>query len=194
MTDSPSDASPISPDGSRIVTAIIGHEIRPGSEPQYDAWSNDIRRASERFPGYLSTDVIRPVMGHHRYTIILRFEDFEALTGWMESDVRRSLLKRVEPILQDGPRYDIRTGIDFLFDPPGAVKHPVPWKQFLITWSAIFPLTIVVPWLLQPLFENVPLLGSLLPNKALVAACIVFLMVYVLMPPYTRALSKWLFR
>jgi len=194
MPDSANEESHSPPAANKIVTAIIVHRIRPGTEPRYDAWLNDIREASRRFPGYLSTDIIRPVPGHQQHSIILRFQNFEALSDWMESDVRRSFLKRIEPILEDVDRYEIRTGIDFLFDPPGRAKHPVRWKQFLITWSAIFPLTILVPWLLKPLFDNVPLLGSPLPSKAVGAGCIVFLMVYVLMPPYTQAVSKWLFR
>jgi antibiotic biosynthesis monooxygenase (ABM) superfamily enzyme len=32
-------------------------------------------------------------------------------------------------------------------------------KQFLITWSVIFPLTILIPWALHPLFQAVPFLG-----------------------------------
>ena len=31
-------------------------------------------------------------------------------------------------------------------------KHATPYKQFLLTLSAIFPVTILVPWVLRPLF------------------------------------------
>jgi antibiotic biosynthesis monooxygenase (ABM) superfamily enzyme len=194
MRDSANEQPHPPPDANAIVTAIIVHKIRPGTEAQYDAWLNHIREASRRFPGYLSTDVVRPIPGLRQYTVILRFENFETLSDWMESDVRHSFLKRIEPILEDADRYEIRSGIDFLSDQPGRARRPVRWKQFLISWFAILPFAVLVPWLLQPLSDIAPVLASPLVNRVVVATCCVFLMVYVLMPRFTRALSKWLFR
>jgi antibiotic biosynthesis monooxygenase (ABM) superfamily enzyme len=48
----------------------------------------------------------------------------------------------------------------------------------------IFPLTIVIPWVLQPLFA-VPGVSD--------AAIIVGLMTYVVMPPHARLVSRWLY-
>jgi hypothetical protein len=191
----PADERAHSPlDINAIVTAIIVHRIRPSTEAVYDAWLNDIRDASRRFPGYLSTDVIRPIGGLRQYTVILRFENFNTLSDWMGSDVRHSFLKRIESILEDADRYEIRSAIDFLLDPPGRERRPVRWKQFLLSWFAIAPFSVLVPWLLQPLSDIVPVLQSPLVNRVVVAGCCVFLMVYVLLPPFARALSKWLFR
>lgn len=69
-----------------------------------------------------------------------------------------------------------------------------PFKQFLVTLSAIFPLTVIVPWALHPLFELTPALELMLVQKLAVACVIVFLMVYVIMPRYTRRVAGWLFR
>ncbi len=39
-----------------------------------------------------------------------------------------------------------------------------------------------------------PVLGNLLISRFLVAGIIVWLMVYVIMPLYTRAVADWLYR
>jgi hypothetical protein len=53
-------------------------------------------------------------------------------------------------------------------DRPGVLVHATGlreqkqakrYKQFLVTLSVIFPLTIFVPWVLQPLFQTMPFLG-----------------------------------
>jgi antibiotic biosynthesis monooxygenase (ABM) superfamily enzyme len=70
-----------------------------------------------------------------------------------------------------------------------AQKHPEPYKQFLVTLSAIFPMTIVVPWALRPLFQVAPVATVLnLPgiSNLTVSAIIVGLMTYVIMPRFTR--------
>lgn len=174
------------------VTAIIVHHPRAEARDEYERWLLEIREACRASPGYLSTDVIRPVGDQSNYTVVIRFSGVQALTAWMESDARHQLLHRIEHALERGDRYEIRSGLDFWFTPP-AVKPPVRWKQFLLTLSAIFPLTIAVPWALQPLLGGAGLAG-LLGSKLLVATVIVALMVYVIMPPYTRRVAKWLYR
>jgi cation transporter-like permease len=73
-------------------------------------------------------------------------------------------------------------------------KHAKTYKQFLITWSVIFPLTIFVPWVLHPLFQTVPFLGLPGISNLLISAMIVGLLTYVIMPRYTRTVATWLYR
>ena len=61
------------------VTGIIVHEPRPEARAEYERWLDEIREACRRFPGYLSTDVIRPVDGHDSYTVVIRFKGVEQL-------------------------------------------------------------------------------------------------------------------
>jgi len=178
-----------------IVTSIIVHEVAPNAVEAYEAWLTDIRAACAAFPGYLSTDVIRPVGASREYATILRFADFESLSGWMKSDVRRRYIERMQSSLQQGDRYEIRTGLDFWFAPKNApVKVPTAWKQWLVTWSAILPLTIAVPWIVIPLLSHLGFAHDSMISKPVVSAVIVFLMVYVMMPRYTRLVAPWLFR
>jgi len=101
----------------------------------------------------------------------------------------------VQHLLQDGDQVEIKTGLEFWFRPPGSEqKHAKPYKQFLITLSAIFPLTMMVPWMLAPLFRAAPILGTPAITHFLVAAGIVALMTYVIMPHYTRLMAAWLYR
>ncbi|AOZ02472.1 hypothetical protein BKK81_24800 [Cupriavidus sp. USMAHM13] len=178
-----------------IVTSIIVHDVAPDAVAQYEAWLADIRAASSKFPGYLSTDVIRPAGGSREYATIVRFADFHSLSAWMESDERRRHIADMGPALRQGDRYEIKTGLDFWFTPKHApVKVPTAWKQWLVTWSAILPLSIVVPWGVLPLLGQLGFDHDAFVNKAAVTAAIVFLMVYVVMPRYTRLVAPWLFK
>lgn len=170
------------------VTGIIVHHPRGDAREEYEQWLTDIREICRQFPGYLSTDVIRPVGKQPNYTVIIRFAGIEALRAWMESPERRDYLQRIEHALEQADRYEIRTGLDFWFT-PATLKPPKPWKQYLLTLSAIFPLTVVVPWALAPLLGGL----NMLATKAVIAAVIVGFMVYVIMPRYTRLVSRWLY-
>lgn len=182
---------PVNPDD--IVTFIIQHTVRVAHRAQYEDWLRDVGREAERYPGHLGTNVIRPPDDAGQYTIIIRFDRYDHLRAWVESDTRRDYIRRVEPILEGGDRIEIKSGLDFWFTPPG-VRAPKRFKQFLLTLSAIYPLTLLVPATLIPLFEAVPLLENLFLSRLLVAAIIVWLMVYIVMPRYTRAVAGWLYR
>lgn len=176
-----------------IVTFIIQHKVRPGYRDRYEAWLRDIGGEAERYAGHLGTNVIRPPDDAGQYTIIIRFDGYNHLRAWVESGTRRDYIRRIEPILEGGDRIEIQSGLDFWFTPPG-VRAPNRFKQFLLTFSAIYPLTLLVPAGLVPLFEAVPLLDNLFISRFLVAGIIVWLMVYIVMPRYTRAVAGWLYR
>ena len=77
----------------------------------------------------------------------------------------------------EGDQVEIRTGLEFWFSTPSSEQeHAKPYKQYLITLSVIFPLTMLVPWLLTPLFQALPILRTPGIPHFLVAAVIVALM------------------
>ena len=102
-----------------IVTFIIQHKVRATHREQYEQWLRDIGREAERYPGHLGTNVIRPLDANGQYTIIIRFDRYDHLKAWVESDVRRNYVRKVEPILEGGDRIEIKSGLDFWFTPPG---------------------------------------------------------------------------
>ena len=70
---------------------------------------------------------------------------------------------------------------------------PVRWKQYLITWSAIYPLVLGVHFAISPVLRRVGILASPPLATFAVTAVVVFLMVYMVMPRYTRLVQRWLF-
>ncbi|MGY2440944.1 hypothetical protein [Pseudomonas sp. SDO52101_S400] len=68
------------------------------------------------------------------------------------------------------------------------------WKQWLVSWLVVWPLSVSMPWALAALLElaDLRLPGWLF--KMLVAGLISFNMVYWLMPQSSRLMSRWLLR
>jgi uncharacterized protein len=180
---------------TEVVTSVIHHQVKAGAEASYEAWVREITPAAQRFPGHLGVDILQPPQGAGLYTIVLRFDTLEHLQGWLASETRQGLIAQVEPLLVHGDPVDIKTGLEFWFTPPQpGQQHPPPYKQFLLTLSVIFPLTLLVPWALQPLFKVVPIIGLPGVRHFASVAVIVGLMTYVIMPHYTRLVADWLYR
>ena len=177
---------------NRSVALIITHTIKTGKEKRYEAWLTEILSAVSSFPGYLGREIFRPTQGTRTYTSIVRFDANNNLNFWVESETRHSFVSRVSDLLEKGDVHEIRTGIDFWFTPEG-VKPPKPWKQFLLTLSAVYPLSLLIPRLFSPLFTAAPLTGQPYIRGLLIAATLTALLTFVIMPRYTRLVKKWLY-
>jgi antibiotic biosynthesis monooxygenase (ABM) superfamily enzyme len=186
------------PDGDAValqtpVTTVIQQRPKPEAVGRYEAWLKEIIPAAQQFCGHRGVNVIRPHGGSDAYTIVLHFDEIDNLQRWLTSDVRKRLIEKVQPFLRAEENIEIKTGFEFWFTPPAGGKHAKPYKQFLVTLSAIFPLTVIIPWLLQPVFTRLPVLALPIVSQFMVGVIIVGLMTWAVMPYYTRLISRWLY-
>ncbi|NMM28934.1 MAG: antibiotic biosynthesis monooxygenase [Glaciimonas sp.] len=176
------------------ATLVVQHDVQVTAKNRYEEWLKDIALEAQNFPGHMGVNIIRPHGTSTMYTIVLRFESTDRLESWLQSDIRKRFIEEIRPALANEEKLEMETGLEYWFTPPEMKQlHAKPFKQFLITLSAIFPLTIVVPWLWKPVFTLVPLLGQPIISNFVLAVVIVYLMVYVIMARYTRLVAKWLF-
>jgi len=175
------------------VTTIIRQRPKPDAVETYEAWLKEIVPLAQQSKGHRGVNIIRPHGASDAYTIVLHFDTTADLHGWLESETRHRLIDRIRPLLLDDESIDIRTGLEFWFTPPAGGRHAMPYKQFLVTLSVIFPLTIVVPWLLRPLFAWLPVLTTPGVQHLIIAALIVGAVTWLIMPYYTRLISRWLY-
>jgi uncharacterized protein len=170
--------------------------VRPSSSAtEYERWLGEIAPLCKASPGNLDWHIVRPIPGvTETYTVIIRFDTIEHLKNWMESPERERLIKEVQPLFVGADDFYIRSGLDFWFTPAGAkARLPVRWKQYLLTWSAIYPLALGVPFVVSPVLRLLGVPTSVPLTTLAVTAVVVFLMVYAVMPRYTRLVQRWLF-
>lgn len=177
------------------ATVVITHRVRDGMQDEYEKWMNEIGPLCRSSPGNLDWQIIQPVPGFSStYTFIVRFDTIAHLRAWTESPVRSLLIERVKPLLASGDDFFIRSGLDFWFAPMEAkTKAPARWRQSLVTWSVIYPLTLGVPMIVSPALRLLGIPDHRLFTTFVVTGTIVVLMVYVIMPRYTKLVRRWLF-
>lgn len=177
------------------ATVVITHRLRENKSAEYESWLQEIAPLCKASPGYLDWHIVRPIPGlSETFTIIIRFDTINHLRGWMESPTRARLIDKVQHLFATGDDFFISSGLDFWFTPSGAkAKVPIRWKQYLVTWSAIFPLALLVPLLVHPVLQSLAFPDNRFTSTLAVTGVVVFLMVYVVMPRYTRLIQRWLF-
>ena len=177
------------------ASVVISHYISEGNQKQYEAWLDEIAPICKSSIGFMDWQIIRPIPKiTFNYTVIVRFDTIENLKSWMESNDRKQLIEKAKPLLAKDDQYIIKSGLDFLFSPENANQNvPVKWKQYLVTWSAIYPLSLLVPLFVFPILKGLGLPENKFINSFFVSGTVVFIMVYFLMPKYTALIKKWLY-
>lgn len=177
------------------ASVVITHRIMEGKQQEYENWLTEIGPLCRSAPGHMDLQIIRPIPNlTFTYTVLIRFDSIGHLRNWMESEARLELINKVRPFLLKDDEYRISSGLDFLFTPQNmGTKPPVRWKQYMVTWSAIYPLVLFIPPLLVPVLRQAALPQSYYLDTLLITSTIVFLMVYLIMPHYTRLIKKWLY-
>jgi antibiotic biosynthesis monooxygenase (ABM) superfamily enzyme len=174
---------------------IIRHTVRPEFKERYETWLKQIIAAAAAFPGHQGVHIVRPSEGNDTFEIAVRFSSNSTAQAWLNSDIRKELVSSIASALASDEQLEIKTGIDFWFtSPTSKAKQPTRWKQWLITTAVIWPLTILIPALYQPLFNIVPEISVWGVSHGIVAATIVALVVYLIMPRLVRLVANWLFR
>jgi antibiotic biosynthesis monooxygenase (ABM) superfamily enzyme len=170
------------------LTVVVTWRVRQGCEPEFEAWRREISAAALKFPGHMGIDVILPGNTRGEYVVIFRFDTYQHLRAWQESDIRRELLKKAEPFRESEPSYHLESGLEYWFASPGIPASPPRWKMALVTVLGVWPVSMLVPWLLNPLIGSQPLALQAL----FMAVGIVILLTWGVMPALVRILRPWL--
>lgn len=182
------------PEADQMTALVIEHTVKKGNEERYKQWLSEIFEASKSFPGYLGREVFPPNGTDKPYLTIVRFETGRDLQRWLDSSERRALIEKLGNVLSEGDKTSIKAGIDVWFTPGNALDKPPAYKQFLLTAAAIYPLSLLVPRLLSPLFEAAPVFENPFIRSLVVTLVLVGLMTYIVMPYLTHLLHDWLFK
>ncbi len=185
------------PNGSSDTgaTVVITHRVREDRHADYDRWLGEVGSLCTSSTGNLDWHVIRPIPSlTSTYTIVIRFDTKANLQTWMASPIRSRLMEEVKPLLVSGDDFFISSGLDFWFAPEGAkAKVPGRWRQYLVTWSAIYPLVLGMSLIVSSALRMLGISDNHLLTTLVVTGAVVFLMIYVVMPHYTKLIRRWLF-
>jgi uncharacterized protein len=174
--------------GTGPLTEVAAWHIRDGGQRELEDWRDETAAAARDVPGLIGVDIMPPGDVAGEYVVVFRFDTYEHLRTWHESDIRRQALRRAEVFRESRVSGETKGNLEFCFEPVGSPTSPPRWKMTLVTTAAVWPASMFIPWLLRPLISTLPpYLRALL-----VAIGIVNLLTWVLLPVLSKILRSWL--
>ncbi|MEJ5052770.1 hypothetical protein [Sphingobacterium sp. MYb382] len=172
-----------------VSTVIVKYKLTSAASFESTSWYKKLKEATEQEDGFIDMLQLPPLAEEENMTIVLCFRTFDDATKWMHSATRIRLLE------EDAKDY-ITNRIEqvnrnlFWFSPMPE-KSKCRAKQVLVSFIAVYPLTVIVPQLVSALFVGLDFSSSLV--KGIVVALIISsLMVYLVMPTVLRVFKKWI--
>ena len=175
------------------IAVLALRTVKPGCEERFEAELHELTSRSPQTEGQLGVSVIRPVResGSREYGILRRFCDSTCRDLFYNSPLFQQWELTVASLTDGKAKHQHLSGLETWFVLPGqrALIPPPPWKMALVTVAGVWPTSMFVPWLLNPLMSGL----SLTLQALLVAVGIVILLTWVIMPVLVRILKRWLY-
>ncbi|MBC7898531.1 MAG: antibiotic biosynthesis monooxygenase [Saprospiraceae bacterium] len=175
---------------SEGTVLVLEHIVKRGREKRYEKWLTDISAVLKAAPGFIGREVFPPSLPDRPYIIVIRFETGSALREWLDSAEHIALRFESRDMLDQSDRPSVASGFDLWLAPE---PNPKRYKLLLITVAAIFLLSLLMPRVLEQLFDTMaPNLKNSTASGLIQTAIIVALMSYAVMPHLTHWLRRWL--
>ena len=189
------------------VTVIVTRTAKRDKIKEFEEWMDGIIHEAMKFEGHMGVNVIRPAeLSNPEYVIIFRFNTFENLAKWENSETRREWLAKSKEVAEGEPQVEKQTGLEFWFTPrsrSGSIKGDEASSSSSTTTAPIAPprykmaivITIIISILVSTLLPQIRQLTTGLHvhiSTLIGVSTMVLLMTYVIMPSVTRLLGPWL--
>jgi hypothetical protein len=174
------------------LTVFAKQKVVRGKEELFEKWVEKVTQIQQKYAGYLGSEVIRPTcVDVNEYVSIFRYDTYEHLQFWMNSEERDALMKTTCEFVEE-PVVIAYHSLEFWFvnDEKGASVEPPPkHKMALIMFFVIWIQANYYPKLVR----KIPNISDIAAG-ALTTAIIVSLTTYIIMPIVTTYfLGWWLF-
>lgn len=172
------------------VHVAVMRRIRPDCVPEFERALSEFASRSLADPRSRGVQLIFPPPGSdsREYGMLRSFAGTADRDAFYASALYREWSASVESMQEAPPVFREVEGLEAWFRDP---RRPMPprWKMAILTWIAVWPVSMLVPLLLRPL------LGAGLPvilKAGLISAGIVTVLTWVAMPFLVKAAKPWL--
>jgi len=171
------------------IHVAITRKIKPGCQAEFQAALKEFFTTSFGHVGVQGASMLVPPPGSPspEFGILRTFANARERDDFYASPMFQAWEERIQPLVDGEPVYRDLNGLEAWFRSPHL--PPPRWKMALLTWVAVWPVSMAVPAALNPL------LGQSIPKTifaGIAAGGIVLVLTWVAMPLLVKLTRGWL--
>lgn len=165
---------------------VIRYKRIGSSDVLFQQWYTTITEATTEAEGFLDMTDLPPIANEKFHHVFLRFITPENANAWLNSSKRLALFKESEHLLVSDREEELHHNTQLWFKPNP--QRSIKWKQWTVTFLAVYPLTILLPFLINYFFPDIPFVVKGLLSGLSISGT----MVYFMMPFMLKIFNNWL--
>lgn len=174
----------------KTVHVAVIRRVRRTHVADFERALTELASKSMNEPGMRGVHIIQPPSCSDvlEYGILRSFASPADRDAFYKGDLYKQWVAKIEPMVEGAPAYREVEGLEAWFREPKG-RLPPRWKMALLTWIAVWPVSMLVPALL------LPLLGPPFPRvlaSGVVAGGIVTVLTWIAMPLLVKLARPWL--
>lgn len=165
---------------------VVRYAIAFDKYDDFEAWKKNADSVLKAFDGFINITVLYPVKNSDFHYVIIRFDNASHATNWKKSDARKDIMADAHVSWMVDKQEIVHDWDLFWHD---AFRKSKKWKQWVVTFLAVYPLTIVMPLMVHRINNFVPLFFFAGILRALLISGF---MTFLIMPLMMKLFRKWL--
>ncbi len=172
---------------------MFSDHVKPEKINEYEQWIQGIHNEAKTFEGFIEVNVIKPKdTNSSEYITLLKFNSEEDMNRWKESSAHANWLEQLADLVDESADMQQASGMEMWFNRPKVLLSAAPppfWKQVVLGVITVYPMILILSFLLKPITCNLPWLLSLFISVVVLSA----LLTYPVMPLATKLLRNWFY-
>ena len=170
------------------IHIAITRRVRPGSEAEFQEGLREFFQTSFAHTGVLGASLLTPLPGANtrEYGILRTFASEKERDAFYQSPMFKAWEERARTMTEGEPVYRQLHGLEAWFRSPHG--PPPRWKMALATLLGVYPTSLLLALTVGQAVHAWPIAT----RSLIIAACMVALLTWGVMPLFTRLLHRWL--
>jgi uncharacterized protein len=165
---------------------LVRFKLKADHTSAFEKWKSEAIERISDFKGFIDITTMNQLKDEDYYHILIRFDTEENIIAWLHSDERKKIFNDSAISWLTDRQEVIHNWNIFWFRIFEGTKK---WKQWAVTFIAVYPLTIIIPMVVKLIAKLIPLSFF----AGIISALMISgFMIFLVLPFIHRLFKKWL--
>ena len=165
---------------------LVRFKLKPDNFNHFEKWKSEAFDVIKSSKGFIDITIMNRLKDSDYFHVLIRFDCEENVIAWLHSDTREKIFNESEASWLTERQEATHNWNIFWYR---IFEGPKKWKQWAVTFIAVYPLTLIIPMMVKTMAKVIPLSFF----AGIISALMISgFMIFLVMPFIHNLFKKWL--